>query len=51
MAILFVNDIKEHVEVAASLGIQAIHFLSAQQLRRELEKGKCGLEFKNHWQK
>jgi len=51
MAILFVDDIKEHVEVAASLGIQAIHFLSAQQLRRELEKGQYGLEFKNRWQK
>jgi len=51
MAILFIDDIKEHVEVAASLGIQAIHFVSAQQLRRELEKGQYGLEFKNRWQK
>jgi len=40
MAILFVDDIKEHVEVAASVGMQAIHFTSAQQLRRELEKVK-----------
>ena len=39
MGILFVDDIKEHVKVAASLGMQAIHFVSAQQLRGELEKG------------
>jgi putative hydrolase of the HAD superfamily len=40
MGILFIDDIKEHVEVAASLGMQAIHFVSAQQLRRELGKLK-----------
>jgi len=36
--ILFIDDIKEHVEVAASLGMQAIHFTSAQQLVRELTR-------------
>jgi len=35
---LFIDDIKEHVEVAASLGMQAIHFTSAQQLVRELSR-------------
>jgi FMN phosphatase YigB (HAD superfamily) len=34
--ILFVDDMKKHVEVAASLGIQGIHFVSAVQLREEL---------------
>jgi FMN phosphatase YigB (HAD superfamily) len=38
MGILFIDDIKEHVEVAASLGMQAIHFTSAQQLVRELSR-------------
>jgi glucose-1-phosphatase len=38
MKILFIDDIKEHVEVAASLGMQAIHFTSAQQLGRELAR-------------
>jgi len=38
MKILFIDDIKEHVEVAASLGMQAIHFTSAQQLVRELSR-------------
>jgi len=36
--ILFIDDIKEHVEVAASLGMQAIHFTSAQQLVREFTR-------------
>ncbi len=36
--ILFIDDIKEHVEVAASVGMQAIHFTSAQQLVRELTR-------------
>jgi len=36
--ILFIDDIKEHVEAAASLGMQAIHFTSAQQLVRELAR-------------
>jgi putative hydrolase of the HAD superfamily len=34
--ILFIDDMKKHVEVAASLGIQGIHFVSAAQLREEL---------------
>jgi FMN phosphatase YigB (HAD superfamily) len=34
--ILFIDDMKKHVEVAASLGIQGIHFISAVQLREEL---------------
>jgi len=38
MKILFVDDIKEHVEVAASLGMEAVHFTSAQQLIRELPR-------------
>ena len=36
--ILFIDDIREHVEVAASVGMQAIHFTSAQQLVRELSR-------------
>jgi putative hydrolase of the HAD superfamily len=34
--ILFIDDMKEHIEVAASLGIQCIHFLSAHQLKEVL---------------
>jgi len=34
--ILFIDDIKKHVEVAISLGMQGIHFISAQQLKKEL---------------
>jgi FMN phosphatase YigB (HAD superfamily) len=34
--ILFIDDTKSHVEAAASLGIQGIHFLSAKQLQEEL---------------
>jgi FMN phosphatase YigB (HAD superfamily) len=34
--ILFIDDMNKHVEVAASLGIQGIHFVSAVQLREEL---------------
>jgi len=34
--ILFIDDMRKHVEVAASLGIHGIHFLSARQLRKEL---------------
>jgi len=34
--ILFIDDIKGHVEVAASLGMQGIHFVSAPQLKQEL---------------
>ncbi len=34
--ILFIDDIKEHIEVAVSLGMQGIHFVSAKQLRETL---------------
>ncbi len=33
--ILFVDDMKRHVEVAVALGMQGIHFISAQQLKKE----------------
>jgi FMN phosphatase YigB (HAD superfamily) len=33
--ILFIDDMKEHVEVAISLGMQSIHFISAEQLKKE----------------
>jgi putative hydrolase of the HAD superfamily len=36
--ILFIDDIKKHVEVAVSLGMQGIHFISASQLKEELHK-------------
>ncbi len=36
--ILFIDDIKKHVEVAVSLGMQGIHFVSASQLKEELHK-------------
>ena len=34
--ILFIDDIKKHVEIAVSLGMQGIHFISAEQLEEEL---------------
>jgi HAD superfamily hydrolase (TIGR01509 family) len=34
--ILFIDDMKKHVQVAASLGMQGVHFISAEQLREEL---------------
>jgi HAD superfamily hydrolase (TIGR01509 family) len=34
--ILLIDDMKIHVEVASSLGIQVIHFVSAKQLKQEL---------------
>lgn len=34
--IVFIDDMKKHVEVAISLGLQGIHFTSAQQLEEEL---------------
>jgi putative hydrolase of the HAD superfamily len=34
--ILFIDDTQGHVEAAASLGIQGIHFVSADQLKKEL---------------
>lgn len=36
--ILFIDDMKKHVEVAMSLGLQGIHFVSAPQLKEELKK-------------
>jgi len=36
--ILFIDDIKEYVEVAVSLGMHGIHFISSEQLKRELHK-------------
>jgi putative hydrolase of the HAD superfamily len=34
--ILFIDDVKTHVEVAISLGMHGIHFISAEQLKKEL---------------
>jgi HAD superfamily hydrolase (TIGR01509 family) len=34
--ILFIDDMKKHVEAAMSLGMQGIHFISADQLKEEL---------------
>ncbi len=34
--ILFIDDIKKHVEVAVSLGMQGIHFISAEKLKEDL---------------
>jgi len=34
--ILFIDDMKKHVEVAVSFGMQGIHFISANQLKEEL---------------
>jgi len=34
--ILFIDDMKKHVEVAVSLGMQGIHFVSAEQLKEQL---------------
>ena len=39
--ILFVDDVKAHVEAAISLGIQGIHFVSAEQLKKELSLKLC----------
>jgi putative hydrolase of the HAD superfamily len=36
--ILFIDDMKKHVEAAISLGMQGIHFISAQQLKEDLHK-------------
>jgi len=36
--ILFIDDMKKYVEVAISLGMQAIHFISSDQLKEELHK-------------
>jgi FMN phosphatase YigB (HAD superfamily) len=34
--ILLIDDMKKHVDMAVSLGIQGIHFISAHQLKKEL---------------
>ncbi|OGQ11519.1 MAG: hypothetical protein A2026_02170 [Deltaproteobacteria bacterium RBG_19FT_COMBO_46_12] len=34
--ILFIDDIKEYVDVAVSLGMHGIHFISSDQLKEEL---------------
>jgi len=34
--IIFIDDMVKHVEVAVSLGMQGIHFVSAKQLKEEL---------------
>jgi len=34
--ILFIDDTKDHIEVASSLGMQGLHFRSAPQLKEEL---------------
>jgi FMN phosphatase YigB (HAD superfamily) len=34
--ILFIDDVKTHVDVAVSLGMHGIHFISAEQLKKEL---------------
>ncbi|MCX8117369.1 MAG: HAD family phosphatase [Desulfobacterota bacterium] len=34
--ILFIDDMKTHVEAAISMGMKGIHFLSSDQLRKEL---------------
>ena len=34
--ILFIDDMKTHIDVAVSLGMRGIHFASASQLREEL---------------
>ena len=36
--ILFIDDMKRHVEAARSLGMETIHFSSALQLKEELSK-------------
>jgi FMN phosphatase YigB (HAD superfamily) len=35
--ILLIDDMKKHVEVAVSLGMQGIHFISADQLKEDLQ--------------
>lgn len=34
--ILFIDDIKGHIDAAAALGMRGIHFLSARQMKEEL---------------
>ena len=42
--ILFIDDLKKHVEVAISLGMQGIHFISAEQLKKDLSLKLCPSE-------
>jgi putative hydrolase of the HAD superfamily len=35
--ILFIDDTKGHVDAALALGMQGIHFISAQQLKKDLQ--------------
>lgn len=35
--ILFIDDVETHIDVASSLGMKAVHFKSANQLREELK--------------
>ena len=44
--ILYIDDTKEYVEAAASLGIQSIHFISSTQLKERLDL-KLGTDEKN----
>jgi len=37
--ILFIDDMKRHIDVAISLGMQGIHFISAVQLKEALSTG------------
>ncbi len=43
--IIFIDDVKSHVDVASSLGMKAIHFESADQLRKELKNGIPDISF------
>lgn len=36
--ILFIDDMENHVRVAISLGMQGLHFISPQQLRKDLNR-------------
>ncbi len=36
--ILFIDDMENHINVAVSLGMQGLHFISPQQLRKELQR-------------
>jgi putative hydrolase of the HAD superfamily len=39
--ILLIDDMETHVEAAVSLGIQGIHFVSAEKLKKELSLKLC----------
>jgi len=36
--ILFIDDMRQHIDVALSLGMKGIHFLSSDQLKEELKE-------------